>query len=549
MKVVIVGGVAGGASVAARIRRLDEKAEIKIFERSGYISFANCGLPYYISGKIRNRGAILLSTTESFNKRFNVESFVNAEVVSINRNNKTIEVLDHHTNKIFVESYDKLVLSPGAAPFIPEIEGLNREGVFTLRNVEDADAIKKYILENKPKRALVVGAGYIGLEMAENFCELGMETIVVEATNQLLAPFDPEMSAIVAEHLKESGPALLLGRKVERFENDERGFCAVLSDGTQVKAEIAIIAAGVRPEISLASGCSLSIGKNGGIKVDEYMNTQDPNIYALGDVVEVLDPITKTHCLILLAGPAIKQARIVADNIVYGNTKKYSGTLGASIVKVFNMSAGCVGHNEKSLKNNKINFFSVVIHTHDHASYYPAAQALSVKVLFDESDGKIFGAQAVGFGGVDKTIDIFSLAIKNALGVSALLEFEHSYAPPYASAKSPVNIIANMCDNVISGKIKLISFQSLKELRKDEVYILDVRESSEIAFGKIENSVNIPLGTLRERLNEIPSGKKIVVHCAVGVRGYLAVRILMQNGFKNVYSLSGGYKTWEAASK
>ena len=545
MKVVIVGGVAGGASVAARIRRLDEKAEIKMFEKSGYISFANCGLPYYISGKIRNRGAVLLFTTESFNKRFNIESFVNTEVISIDRKNKTVEVLDRHTNKVLIESYDKLVLSPGSAPFIPKIEGLKREGIFTLRNVEDADAIRKYITENKPKRAIVVGAGYIGLEMAENFCELGIETIVVEAAKELLAPFDSDMSAIVAEHLKESGPALLLGREVKCFENAERGFCAVLSDGTQVKAEIAVIATGVKPEISLASGCSLAIGKNGGIKVDEYMNTQDPSIYALGDVVEVIDPITKTYRLIPLAGPASKQARIVADNIVYGNTKKYSGTLGASIVKVFKMAAGCVGNNENSLKKSGVSFSSAIVHTYDHASYYPGAQALSVKVLFDETDGKIFGAQAVGFGAVDKTIDIFSLAIKNSLGVNALVEFEHSYAPPFASAKSPVNVIANVCDNIISGKIKLISSKTLKELSKGEVYILDVRENSEVAFGKIEGSINIPLGTLRERLNEIPVDKKIVVHCAAGLRSYQGARILMQNGFKNVYSLSGGYKTWK----
>ena len=494
MKYLIVGGVAGGATVAARLRRMDEKANIILFERGKYVSYAN------------------LQTGESYH-----------------------------------EDYDKLVLSPGAEPLRPGIEGIGSTRIFTLRNVPDTDSIKNYIKKEKPRRAVVVGGGFIGLEMAENLHEAGVRVDVVEMADQVMAPLDYSMAAIVHQHLTDKGVCLQLKDGVSRFEETASGILVSLRSGKQIEADMVLLSIGVRPETKLAKEAGLALGTLGGIAVNEYMQTSSPDIYALGDAVEVRHLVTGKPALIPLAGPANKQGRIVADNIVFGNKETYPGTMGTSIAKVFDLTVATAGANAKLLKRENIEYISSYTHSASHAGYYPGAVPLSVKILFDPKNGRLFGTQIVGFGGVDKRIEMAAQVIQNQGTVYDLISLEHAYAPPYSAAKDPINMAGFVAENILLGKSKSIHWRDIAELPADTVCI-DVRTPHEYQLGTIPGFINIPVDELREHLDELPKDKPIVVTCAVGLRGYLAYRILIQNGFSHVRNLSGGYKTWSVAT-
>ena len=548
MKYIVIGGVAGGATVAARLRRMDEQAEIILLERGSYVSYANCGLPYYIGGEISERDHLFVQTVKGFQDRFAIDIRVRQEAVEILREQKAVRIKNLETGAEYTESYDKLVLSPGAAPIRPNLEGINLPNIFTLRNVPDTDAIKNYITANRPRRAVVVGGGFIGLEMAENLHRQGLEVHVVEMGRQVMAPIDYSMASIVHHHMVEQGIHLHLERGVTRFASLASGALeVVLSDERKIETDMVILSIGVRPETTLAKDSGLAIGALGGISVNEYMQTSDPDIYALGDAVEVVHGVTGKPALIPLAGPANKQGRIVADNIVYGNVSVYSGTIGTSIAQVFDLTVAAAGANSKLLDREKIPYLSSFTHSQSHAGYYPGAVSMSVKILFSPENGRLLGAQIVGFDGVDKRIEMLAQVIRNQGTVADLMELEHAYAPPYSSAKDPVNMAGFVADNILKKRVETILWSDVASLPTDAVKI-DVRTPAEYELGTIPGFVNIPVDELRGRLAELPKDRLIVVTCAIGLRGYLAYRILKQHGFTNVKNLSGGYKTWSAAT-
>ncbi|WP_374721166.1 CoA-disulfide reductase [Peribacillus tepidiphilus] len=542
-KIVIVGGVAGGATAAARLRRLDETSHIVMFERGEHISFANCGLPYYIGEVIGNRNALLVQTVEGMSKKFNLDIRNVSEVTNINRKDKTVTVKNLKTGEEYTETYDQLILSPGAKPIVPPIEGLKEaDNVFTLRNIPDTDRIKAWVDEKKPKKAVVIGGGFIGLEMAENLAHRGVRVTIVEMADQVMAPLDYEMAAIVHNHLAEKGAELILKDGVKAFA--DKGRKVILSSGKELESDITILSIGVRPENELAVKAGLAVGERGGILVNEFLQTEDENIYAIGDAIEVKDYIQQTPAMVPLAWPANRQGRIVADNI-YGKKTPYKGTLGTAIAKVFDLTVAVTGNNEKTLKRLGVPYEAVHIHPASHASYYPGGYPVSLKLTFNPEDGTIYGAQGVGLDGVDKRIDVIATAIKGGLTVYDLPELELAYAPPYSSAKDPVNMLGYVASNIADGVLKVAHYHEIDELVQKGATLVDVREPIERDMGFIPGSINIPLGELRNRLNELPKDETIYVSCQVGLRGYLATRILAQHGF-DVVNLSGGYKTYAA---
>lgn len=547
MNYLIIGGVAGGATVAARLRRMDEKANIILFERGKYVSYANCGLPYYIGDTINNREKLFVQTAKGFTDRFRIDIRTEQEVTAIRPDKKEVEIKNLSTGETYTETYDKLVLSPGAEPLRPGIEGIGSKKIFTLRNVPDTDTIKNYVNTENPKRAIVVGGGFIGLEMAENLYDLGIQVDVVEMANQVMAPLDFSMAAIVHRQLTDKGVGLHLEDGVSRFEEKDGGVTVHLRSGKQIATDMVLLSIGVRPETKLAKDAGLAIGERGGITVNDYMQTSDADIYALGDAVEVRHLVTGQPALIPLAGPANKQGRIVADNIVFGNKEKYPGSIGTSIAKVFDLTVAAAGANAKLLQQNNIPYISSYTHGASHAGYYPGAVPLSIKILFAPENGKLLGAQIVGFNGVDKRIEMLAQVIQRGGTVHDLAELEHAYAPPYSSAKDPVNMAGFVAENILNKKSRIIQWRELAELPADTIRI-DVRTHDEYKLGTIPGFINIPVDELREHLDELPKEKPIVVTCAVGLRGYLAYRILVQNGFKHVRNLSGGYKTWSVAT-
>lgn len=547
MNYLIIGGVAGGATVAARLRRMDEKANIILFERGKYVSYANCGLPYYIGDTINNREKLFVQTAKGFTDRFRIDIRTEQEVTAIRPDKKEVEIKNLSTGETYTETYDKLVLSPGAEPLRPGIEGIGSKKIFTLRNVPDTDTIKNYVNTENPKRAIVVGGGFIGLEMAENLHDLGIQVDVVEMANQVMAPLDFSMAAIVHRQLTDKGVGLHLEDGVSRFEEKDGGVTVHLRSGKQIATDMVLLSIGVRPETKLAKDAGLAIGERGGITVNDYMQTSDADIYALGDAVEVRHLVTGQPALIPLAGPANKLGRIVADNIVFGNKKKYPGSIGTSIAKVFDLTVAAAGANAKLLQRNNIPYISSYTHGASHAGYYPGAVPLSIKILFAPENGKLLGAQIVGFNGVDKRIEMLAQVIQRGGTVHDLAELEHAYAPPYSSAKDPVNMAGFVAENILNKKSRIIQWRELAELPADTIRI-DVRTHDEYKLGTIPGFINIPVDELREHLDELPKEKPIVVTCAVGLRGYLAYRILVQNGFKHVRNLSGGYKTWSVAT-
>ncbi len=539
-RILIVGGVAGGASAAARLRRLDETAEIIMFERGDYISFANCGLPYYIGGEIKNRDDLLLQTPESFKKRFNIDVRVRNEVTGIDSEKKQISVKNLSTGKTYTESYDKLILSPGAEPVKPPIPGIDSDRIFTLRNVPDTDLINDFIDKHKPKRAVIVGAGYIGLEMAENLRRRGMLVAIVEMVDQVLPVMDKEMAGFIQPELHKHNVALWLDDAVANFRPSNSRLVVGLKSGMELSCEIVILAIGVKPEVKLARQAKLEIGTTGGIKVNEELQTNDPDIYAIGDAIEVRDFALDNPTLIPLAGPANKQGRMVADNICGGN-RRYNGTQGTSILKVFDLTVAMTGASEKALAKTNMEYEKLYIHPANHVGYYPGAKQMHIKLLFTKPEGKILGAQIVGSKGVDRRIDIFAVAIRAGLTVFDLQELELAYAPPYGSGKDAVNMAGFAASNILDGTMEVVHWNQLDGAD----YILDIRTTGEFNRGNVPSSVNIPVDELRNRLNELPQDTEINIYCTVGIRSYIACRILMQNGFI-ARNISGGFITYRS---
>lgn len=547
VKILIVGGVAGGASAAARARRLSEDAEIIMFERGEFVSFANCGLPYHIGGDIKDRNKLLLQTPESFLARFNVDVRVMNEVISINRDTKTVTVKNLLEGIEYEERYDFLLLSPGASPVVPPITGIDNPLTFSLRNIPDMDRIINAIQANKPTHATVVGGGFIGLEMMEAFHQLGIQTSLVEMADQVMAPVDKEMAGFVHQEIRAKGIDLRLGTALESVEHHGNGLTLSFNNGQQLETGLLIMAIGVRPEISLAKAAGLKIGELGGIWVNEEMQTSDPFIYAVGDAVEEKDLVTGKQTLVPLAGPANRQGRMAADNML-GARETYQGTQGTAICKVFDLAVASTGKNEKTLQREGIGYEKVYVHTASHASYYPGAEVVSLKLLFAPDSGKILGAQAVGKDGVDKRIDILAVAQRAGMTVEQLQHVELTYAPPYGSAKDVINQAAFVATNVMKGDVRAIHYHDIESLTDDQI-LLDVRNPGELeSVGCFPNALNIPVDQLRQRINELPKEKEIVVACQVGLRGNVAYRQLVNNGFK-ARNLLGGYRTWKFAQQ
>ena len=548
MKIVIVGGVAGGATAAARIRRNTEKAEIVLFEKGDYISYANCGLPYYIGGVIEERGRLFVQTPEAFGRRFRVDVRTRSEVMKVDVKRKcvTVRTVD---GKTYTEAYDKLLLSPGASPVRPPLPGIDSEGIFTLRNVADTDRIKAYMQERQVKRAVIVGGGFIGLEMAENLHRAGAEVAVVEMAGQVMGPVDYSMAALVHEHLQQKGVRLYLKQAVEAFERKGDDIVVKFKSGVSIDAQLVLLSIGVRPETRLAQEAGIRIGEARGIFVNEYLQTSDESVYAVGDAIEFPHPVTGQPWLNYLAGPANRQARIVADNMVFGNKVKYEGSVGTSIAKVFDQTVASVGLAAKRLKQAGIPCLSATIHSSSHAGYYPGSSQTAIKIVFSPTDGRLYGAQIVGYEGVDKRIDEYALVIKRRGTVYDLMELEHSYAPPFSSAKDPVAVSGYVAGNILSGKMSPLYWRELRDADLGKVTLVDVRTADEFALGRISDSaLNVPVDELRERLAEIPSDKPVYVYCGVGLRGYLASNILKENGYSDVRNLIGGMKTYKAAT-
>lgn len=547
MKYVIVGGVAGGATAAARIRRNTEEAEIILFEKGEYISYANCGLPYYIGGVIADREKLFVQTPQAFGRRFNLDVRVRSEVIAIHPSEKTVDIRTSD-GKTYSETYDKLLLSPGASPVRPPLRGIDYEGIFTLRNVNDTDRIKEYLQSHSVKRAVIIGAGFIGLEMAENLQEAGAEVAIVEMANQVMAPIDFSMASLVHEHLLQKGVRLYLEQAVASFERTADGLEVIFKSGEKLGADMVMLSIGVRANTALASEAGLELGEMRGIKVDDYLQTSDPHIYAVGDAVEFRHPVTEKPWLNFLAGPANRQARIVADNMVFGNKIKYEGAVGTSIAKVFDMTVAASGLPAKRLKQAGIDYLSATIHPASHAGYYPDALPMSVKITFSPKDGKLLGAQIVGYNGVDKRIDEFSQVIKHQGTIYDLMTLEQAYAPPFSSAKDPVAVAGYVAGNILSGKMQPLYWRELRDADLSKVTLIDVRTPDEFALGALKGAVNIPLDDMRGRIKEIPTDKPVYLYCGVGLRGYLASNILLQNGYQEVKNLVGGLKLYKAAT-
>lgn len=547
MKYVIIGAVAGGASAAARLRRNDELAEIVIFEKGEYISYANCGLPYYIGNVITNRNALFVQTAASFNKRFNIDVRTQTEVISINRTAKTISARNQTTGEVYEETYDKLVLSPGAEPIRPPLPGIGGKGIFTLRNVADTDYIKAYVQQEQVKKAVVIGAGFIGLEMAENLHSLGMDVTIVEMASQVLTPVDFPIAAILQQHIRSKGVKLQLNTAVSGFEQTENGLKVMLNNGQELDADVVILSIGVKPDTKLAAEAGLKIGEARGIYVNEYMQTSDPDIYAVGDAIEFTNPITNKSMVTYLAGPANKQGRICADNLVFGHHKKYNGSINTAIVKVFDMTVATAGTASKHLQLAGIKQQVSTITSGSHAGYYPGAKQMTIQIAFTPGDGRLLSAQIVGYDGVDKRLDILSSVIKRNGTIDELTEFEHAYAPPFSSAKDPVNMAAFAAENILLKRSVVFYWNEFDKITPDDV-LIDVRTKNEYNAGKILDAINIPVDELRSRLDEIPKDKKIYIYCLGGLRGYLAQRILMQNGYADTINLSGGYQLWNTCN-
>lgn len=543
MKYVIIGAVAGGASTAARLRRNDEHAEIVIFEKGEYISYANCGLPYYIGDVITNRNALFVQTATSFNKRFNIDVRTLTEITEINRSSKTVTARNQTTGEVYTESYDKLVLSPGAEPVRPPLPGISGKGIFTLRNVADTDFIKAYVQKEETKKAVVIGAGFIGLEMAENLHFLGLDVTVIEMADQVLTPVDFPIAAILQQHIRSKGVHLQLNTSVTGFEQTETGLKVLLNNGNVLESDIVILSIGVKPDTRLAANAGLTIGTAKGIYVNEYLQTSDNDIYAVGDAIEYPNPLTNKPMITYLAGPANKQGRICADNMVFGHHHSYKGSINTAIVKVFDMTVGTAGVASKNLKLDNISHQISTITGGSHAGYYPGSKQMTIQLAFDPEDGRILSAQIAGFDGVDKRLDIISSIIKHNGTIDDLAEFEHAYAPPFSSAKDPVNMAAFAAENIISKRSVVFYWNEFDKITSDDI-LIDVRTVKEYQAGKIADAINIPLDELRSGLPEIPKGKNVYIYCLGGLRGYLAQRILMQNGNTDTFNLSGGYQLW-----
>jgi NADPH-dependent 2,4-dienoyl-CoA reductase/sulfur reductase-like enzyme/rhodanese-related sulfurtransferase len=543
-KIVIIGGVAGGATAAARARRIDETAEIVLFERGEYISFANCGLPYYIGNVIEDRNNLLVTTPGDFSDRYKVEVRIFAEVTGIDRKNKLVNVKYYKSGESYSESYDKIILSPGAEPFNPPIEGIDIDNVFRLRNIPDTDRIKELVDMKKPGSAVVVGAGFIGLEMAENLVERGIKTTVIEMLDQIMPPLDYEMAAGVREYLQQKGISFELGCSVNAFHKNGDRINAKTNTGKKIECEMVLLSVGVKPENKLARECGLEISKNGGIVVDSSMRTSDPDIFAVGDAVEVRDFITGLPVIVPLAGPANRQGRIAADN-ASGRASVYKGVQSTSIVKIFDLVAASTGINEKALNKNNIPYVASYTHSSSNAMYYPGAEFMAVKILFSPDNGRLFGAQIVGGKGVDKRIDVLSAAIRGGMTVYDLEELELAYAPPFSSAKDPVNIAGLVASNILKGDLEAVTWNELRSIWNDYVFI-DVRDKAELVTeGIVKGAMNIPINDLRESLPELDKSRSYIIFCAAGVRSYIGYRIMKQNGFK-VRNLSGGYTTYRS---
>ncbi|MDC0937212.1 FAD-dependent oxidoreductase, partial [Pirellulales bacterium] len=531
MKIIIVGGVAGGASAAARARRLSEDAEIVLVERGPDVSFANCGLPYYIGEKISDRAKLLVVTPDRLKTRFNLDVRVRSSVEAIDRKAKTVRIRNLASDREYEESFDKLILAPGAAPLRPPISGIDLPGIFTLRNLQDMDRIKA-VVDDGVKEAVVVGAGFIGLELVENLRRLGVSTTVVELQDQVLPPFDKEMTTPLAEALTANGVSLLLGESAEGFEESTDGITVHLTSGQQLPAQLVALGIGVRPENKLAVDAGLDVGPRGGIRVNVQLQTSDPDIYAVGDAIEVEDFVLKTPTQVPLAGPANRQGRIAADNI-FGRSSRYRGTQGTAILGLFDLTAAMTGASEKTLKRNEVAHRMVYVHPTDHAGYYPDAEQMTLKVLFDPESGKLLGAQGVGGSGVDKRIDVLAVAIQAGMTIFDLEEVELAYAPQFGSAKDPINMVGFVAAGLLRDDHPQIDVATLLEMPSDErPFLLDVRTVEEFATGRIPGSVNIPVDDLRSRLGELRKDREIAAYCKVGQRGYLATRILRQSGLR-----------------
>ena len=544
MKIIIIGGVAGGATAAARIRRLDEKAEIVIFERSGYISYANCGLPYYIGGVIEDKEDLTLQTPEGFYRRFNIKAKVCHEVNGIDAKNKTVSVIDLKTGTRFTESYDKLILSPGAKPILPDFY-IENERTFTLRTVEDTLKIRTFIEQDQPKTAVVIGGGFIGLEMAENLTVLGIKTTIIQRGNHLLPTVDCDMASFMHASFRSHGVQLLMNTGAKKMSVIGDKVLLELTGGGQISADMVVLAVGVVPENTLAKKAGLELGIKGSIKVNGKMQTSVPDIYAVGDAVQVKHFVTEQDAVISLAGPANKQGRIAADNIC-GLISEYKGSQGSSVIKLFDMTVATTGINEQQAKASGYEYEKVILTQNSHAGYYPNATAMTLKLIFEKESFKILGAQIVGYDGVDKRIDVIATAIRAGLRADGLKDLDLAYAPPYSSAKDPVNMAGFACENIKNGVVKQFYYEDISSLReRDDVILLDTRTPFEYMRGHADEFINIPLDDLRERVGELDKSKKIYVMCQSGLRSYLATRILMQNGF-DAYNFAGGFRLYSS---
>ena len=545
MKVLIIGGVAGGASAAARLRRLDESAEIVILERTGFVSYANCGLPYYVGGVITEKGKLTLQTPQSFRNRFDVDVRVRNEAVSIDRDAKTVRVRRLDDGTEYDESYDVLILSPGAKPLMPEMPGTGDPRVMTMRTVEDTLAMRDFVVERKPRYAVVAGGGYIGLEVAENLANMGVKVTLVQRPDHVLPPLDRDMAADVHHCIRANGIDLLLSEAVTGFESAEDGLKVMLRSGRKLEADMAVVALGVVPESHLASEAGLETGIKGAIVTDTHMRTSDPSIYAVGDAVQVREFVSGTDAVISLAGPANRQGRIAADNIC-GIPSEYKGSQGSSVIKVFEMTVATTGLNEKTAKAAGIDYGKVYTFSASHATYYPGARNMSVKTLFEKGTGRILGAQIVGYEGADKRIDVIATVIRAGGDYRLLEELDLAYAPPYSSAKDPVNMAGFVIDNVVSGRVSQFFWDDVAELKDDpEGFFVDVRTPEEYSRGHIEGSVNIPVDGLRDRMSEIPKDRHIYLICHSALRSYIAARVLTQNGYECSH-LAGGYRLYSS---
>ncbi|MBQ2701017.1 MAG: FAD-dependent oxidoreductase [Clostridia bacterium] len=543
MKIVIVGGVAGGATAAARIRRLDENAEITIFERSGYISYANCGLPYYVGGIIEDAGELTLQTPQSFFSRFRINAKVRHEVIAIDRMKRQVTVKDLSSGQVFEERYDKLLLSPGAKAVIPPLPGINSPRLFTLRTVEDALSLRRFVEKHAPRTAAVIGGGFIGLEAAENLARTGTQVTIIQRGRQLLAPLDEDMASFVHAKFIQMGVKLCFNAEVTGFETHDAGILTQLKGSQPLETELVVLAIGVTPDTALAQSAGLTLGMKGSLLVNARMQTSDPNIYAVGDAVQVRHGVTGQETLIALAGPANKQGRIAADNIC-GGSSVYKASYGSSVIKLFDMTAASTGLNERAAQAAKLNYRKVILSPGSHAGYYPGGKAMTLKLLYEKGTLRILGAQIVGFDGVDKRIDVIATAMQAGLNALALKELDLAYAPPYSSAKDPVNMAGFIIENLETGKVKQFYYEDLDHLPSNAIR-LDTRTDGEYARGHAPGFINIPLDSLRERLNDLPRRKPVYVMCQSGLRSYLACRILSQNGF-DCYNFAGGYRFYES---